>query len=91
MPTLEIIMTASSNVTSTASTPRPATRAGEGPAKSRSERTYHPDPTARPIPSGADPMDYKRPHPASKPVRDDQSADPPHGNQIRHVSDDAWD
>lgn len=87
-------MTTSSNVTSrTPLTPdsKPAQRTDKGPAKSRSERTYHPDPTARPIPSGADPMDYKRPHPANKPVRDDQSADPPHGNQIRHVSDDAFD
>ncbi len=57
------------------------------PAPSRSERTYHPDTTARPIPSGADPMDHRRPHPPGKPVRDDQSADPPHDDQIRQVGE----
>jgi hypothetical protein len=58
----------------------------EGGTPSGSERSYHPDTTARPIPSGADPMEYRRPHPQGEPVRTDQSADPPHDGQI-HPSD----
>lgn len=49
----------------------------------REEREAHPDTTARPIPSGADPMEYRRPHPPGKPVRDDQSADPPREHDIK--------
>jgi hypothetical protein len=50
---------------------------------SKEEREAHPDTTARPIPSGADPMEYRRPHPPGKPVRDDQSADPPRDRDIK--------
>ncbi len=40
------------------------------------------DGAARPIPSGADPMAYVRPHPAGKPVRNDERAQPPRSDQI---------
>jgi hypothetical protein len=58
----------------------------DGATPSGSERTYHPDTTARPTPSGANPMEYRRPHPEGKPVRDDQSADPPHDEEIHPAS-----
>jgi hypothetical protein len=76
------------DITSDASKPTPADRRAppKGAAPSNSERTYHPDTTARPIPSGADPMEYRRPHPQGQPVRSDQSADPPDDEQI-HPAD----
>lgn len=42
---------------------------------------------ARPIPSGADPMAYVRPHPPGKPLRDDERAEPPRSDQIHDVDE----